>query len=410
MGAIHLLTDKRIRESNPPAGSKLVLRDGGNLFLQVRRAQDGVGINRSWIFRYERDGHQHPMGLGAYPEISLATARDLARAARAQLAVGVNPLLQRKQEKAARRLAAASTKTFDEVRDEYIKANRDGWRSAKHAAQWHSSLARFVTPVLGTLPVQMVDRVIIIKALKPIWRTKSETASRVRERVERILTYAEVHGYRPEGSNPARRDAIKIAMGKQPRKVKHHAAIAYQALPDFMIELRARPAIAARALEFAILTCARTAEIIGATWDEIDLAGKLWIIPPERMKSWREHRVVLSDSAARVIEQMDRDVEHVFPGPTPGAALSNMAMLTLLRRMGREGITTHGMRAAFKTWATEQTSFERELAEVALAHTLGKLDLAYQRGPMVAKRRELMAAWAQFIDSGIQTERQQAAG
>jgi integrase len=397
MGIIYLLTDKVIRHSNPPA----MLRDGGNLFLQIKAAESGQ-THRSWIFRYQRLNRDRHMGLGAYPEVSLATAREAAAAARALLAAGGDPLDQRHEARAAKLLAAAREKTFDQARNEFIARNKRDWTNEKHAAQWLASLTRYVTPVFGSLPVQAVNRAVILRALEPIWTSKIETASRVRERIERILDFSEARGYRPEGSNPARRGAIKAALGSQKKRVKHHAALPYAELPAFVAELRTRPAIAARALEFAILTASRTGEVIGATWDEVDLPGRVWKIPPERMKGGREHTVVLNDRAVSLLKQMHelRDGPYVFPGPKPKTPLSNMAMLTLLRRMDRNDLTTHGFRATFKTWSTEQTAFERELIEKALAHTLGRLDLAYQRGGMVAKRRELMAQWALFIDGG----------
>jgi integrase len=394
ISGVHFLTDQTIRKSNPPA----MLRDGGNLFVQIKAGQKGRA-SRSFIFRYQRDGRDRHMGLGAYPKVSLAAARAEAAKARDLLAAGIDPLDQRHTVKATKRLAAAREKTFDQCGDEFIARNQREWTNVKHAAQWRSSLSRYVTPTFGKLSVQAVDRAAVIRALDPIWRTKTETAERVRGRIERILDFAEARGYRPEGSNPARRGAIKAALGSQKKRVKHHAALPYAELPAFMETLRARSAIAARALEFAILTAARTAEVVGATWGEIDLPGRTWKIPGPRMKSGREHVVVLCDDAAGLLEQMQglHDGPHVFPGPKPGKPLSNMAMLTLLRRMDRADITTHGFRSSFRTWAAEQTAFERELIEKALAHTLGPLDLAYQRGAMVTKRRELVAAWAQYL-------------
>ena len=394
ISGIHFLTDQTIRKSNPPA----MLRDGGNLFVQIKAGLRS-GVSRSFIFRYQRDGRDRHMGLGAYPKVSLAAARAEAAKARDLLAGGIDPLDQRHTGKAAKRLAAAREKTFDECRDEFIARNQREWTNPKHAAQWRSSLTRYVTPVFGKASVQAVNRAAVIRALDSIWRTKTETAERVRGRVERILDFAEARGYRPEGSNPARRGAIKAALGSQKKRVKHHAALPYAELPAFVATLRTRPAVAARALEFAILTVARTGEVVGATWDEIDLPGRTWKIPGPRMKAGREHVVVLCDAAAELLEQMRtlRAGPHVFPGPKPGQPLSNMAMLTLLRRMGRADVTTHGFRSSFRTWAAEQTAFERELIEKALAHALGPLDLAYQRGAMIAKRGALMAAWGQYL-------------
>ena len=391
---IHLLTDQTIRKSNPPA----MLRDGGNLFVQIKAAKRR-SVSRSFIFRYQRDGRDRHMGLGAYPQITLAAARVEAAKARDLLAAGIDPLDERNSATAAKRLAAAREKTFDQCRDEFIARNQREWTNVKHAAQWRSSLTNYVTPVFGKLSVQAVNRAAVIRALDPIWRTKIETAERTRARIERILDFAEARGYRPEGSNPARRGAIKAALGSQKKRIKHHAALPYAEVPAFMAALRERPAIAARALEFAVLTAARTGEVLGAVWAEVNLHNRTWTIPPPRMKSGREHVVVLSDAAVELLEQMQelRDSPYVFPGPA-GKPLSNMAMLVLLqKRMGHADATPHGFRSAFKTWATEATTFERELIEKALAHTLGPLDLAYQRGAMIAKRRELMAVWGQYL-------------
>ncbi|HSR78500.1 MAG TPA: Arm DNA-binding domain-containing protein, partial [Xanthobacteraceae bacterium] len=248
ISGIHFLTDQTIRKSNPPA----MLRDGGNLFVLVKAGKKGV--SRSFVFRYQRDGRDRHMGLGAYPQVSLAAARVEAAKTRDQLAAGADPLDQRNSAKAAKRLAAAHAKTFDECRDEFIARNQREWTNPKHAAQWVSSLTRYITPVFGRLPVQAVNRAAVIRALDLIWRVKTETAERTRARVERILDFAEARGYRPEGSNPARRGAIKAALGSQKKRVKHHAALPYAELPAFMKALRERPATAALALRFAILT------------------------------------------------------------------------------------------------------------------------------------------------------------
>jgi integrase len=409
MRGIHLLTDKEIQNAKPSD----MLRDGGGLFVQIRLTKAGV-VSKSGIFRFERDGNDRHMGMGAWPAVSLATMRELAAEARDKLAHGINPLDERKAARLEKKLAAARERTFDQCVAEFVAKNKGGWKNPKHIYEWKASLERYVSPTFGKHPVQTIDNPIIQRALEPIWHDLYETAKRIRSRVERVLDYAEARGYRLAGNNPARRGLIEAALGKQPgpsKRVKHHATLPYQDLPAFMVELRKRTAIAARCLEFAILTVARTGEVIGCRWDEIDLANRLWIVPHARMKSGREHSVVLSDPAVRLLEQMQdlRDGDYVFSS-APGTPMSDRTMLTLLERMGYAGTATvHGLcRATFKTWATEATSFEAGVVEFALAHTQGKLDLSYMRGTMVERRRALMQAWSRFVNG--ESERQQAAG
>jgi integrase len=290
--------------------------------------------------------------------------------------------------------------TFDECREAYIRAHAAGWRNPKHHQQWENTLKTYCSPVFGRVAVQAVDVALVMKVLEPIWSTKPETASRLRGRIEAILDWAKVRGLRT-GENPARwrghLDHLLPARAKV-RKVKHHAALPYIQIATYLDELRKRESTAARALEFAILTATRTNEVIGARWDEIDLAVRVWIIPESRMKAGREHRVPLSDAAISVVKFMQsvRQNEYVFPGDSR-ASLSNMALLMTLRRMNRGDLTTHGFRSTFRTWAAERTSFPREVIESALAHTVGnKVEAAYQRGDMFDKRRRLMDAWAQF--------------
>jgi integrase len=290
--------------------------------------------------------------------------------------------------------------TFDQCAKAYITAHRAGWRNVKHAAQWTSTLATYASPVFGTLPVQAVDVSLVTRALEAIWSTKPETASRLRGRIEAVLDWAKVRGYR-NGENPARwrghLDHFLPARTKV-RKVKHHAALPYGEIGTFMQALRERDALAARALEFAILTAARTSEVINARWDEIDLQSKVWTVPAERMKAGREHRVPLSAPAVDVLKRMRevRQNDHIFPGERQ-ASLSNMALLMLLRRMDQADLTAHGFRSTFRTWAAECTRYPREIAEAALAHIIGDAtEQAYQRGDVVEKRRKLMDAWATY--------------
>jgi integrase len=315
---------------------------------------------------------------------------------------GVDPIEARAAGRTLAKIEAAKTITFKACAAAYIAANRTGWRNAKHAAQWDATLASYVYPVFGALPVGAVDVGLVLKAIEPIWNAKPETASRVRGRVEAILDWAAARGHRT-GENPARwRGHLENLLPKpaKVRRVEHHAALGYDDVAAFMTELRGQAGTAARALEFAILTAARTGEVIGARWAEIDLAERLWTIPAERMKGDREHRVPLSDAAIAVIEELrsaELQSEYVFPGGKEGRPLSNMAFLMLLRRMGKGELTGHGFRSTFRDWAAERTNFPGEVAEMALAHAIGdKVEAAYRRGDLVRKRRQLMDAWARF--------------
>lgn len=332
--------------------------------------------------------------------MSLKKARELAAEAHALRRSGVDPIEARRARRASAALEAAKAMTFDQCRDAFIADNKTGWRNAKHQAQWTSTLRTYATPIIGALPVQAIDVVLVMKILQPIWSTKPETASRVRGRIERVLDWAKVSGFRT-GENPARwRGHLDQLLPKKSkvRKVEHHAALPYGELPDFMVALRARTATSARALEFAVLTAARTGEVIGARWDEIDLQAKAWTVSAERMKAGREHRVPLSAAALAVLECMQkvRQNDYVFAGERH-TTLSNTSMLMLLRRMCRSDLTAHGFRSTFRTWAAERTSFPREVVEAALAHVVGDAtEQAYQRSNLFDKRRRLMDAWAEF--------------
>jgi integrase len=349
------------------------------------------------------DGRAREMGLGPRALYSLAEARAAAQEARKLRHQGIDPIEARRAAKVQKRLDAAKAMTFQECAHAYIAAHRAGWRNGKHAAQWEATLATYAGPVIGAFPVAAVDTALVMKVIEPLWATKPETASRLRGRIERVLDWAKVSGYRI-GENPARwrghLDHLLPARSKV-RKVEHHAALACAELPSFRVELCDKEGIAARALEFAILTAARTGEVIGARWSELDLLDKTWTVPTERMKARREHRVPLSASALAILEEMQGhragNDGFVFPGGKNGKPLSNMAFLMLLRRMGRGDLTAHGFRATFKTWASERTSFQNEVVEAALAHVTGsKVEQAYQRGDMFEKRRRLMAAWSEF--------------
>jgi integrase len=380
--------------------------DGGGLYLQVTEGADGTP-RKSWLFRYAVGGRERQMGLGPLSDVPLAEARNRALAARELRRAGKDPIAEREAERAEASLVAAKTMSFDECATAYIAAHRAGWRNIKHASQWTNTIATYCSPVFGELPVQLVDVGLVMKAIEPLWATKPETAGRVRGRIERILDWAKVRGYR-DGENPARwrghLDHLLPARGKI-RRVRHHAALAYAEIPAFVTALRGRDAVAARALEFAILTAARTSEVLGAKWSEIDSDARLWVIPAERMKAGREHRVPLADRALEIIKNMmaSKQNDYVFYGDRR-ATLSNMSLLMLLRRMGREDITTHGFRSTFRDWVAEQTDCPSAVAEMALAHSIGNaVEAAYRRGDMLDKRRPLMARWEKYCAASPRT-------
>jgi integrase len=369
--------------------------DGNGLYLQVSKWQ-----TKAWILRYQIAGKPRYMGLGSVNDFSLKEARDRARAARQQVADGNDPIEQRKEKKSALRADDAKRITFKDAAERYIKAHQAGWKNAKHGDQWRNTLETYAYSVIGDLPVAKVETAHVVEILEPIWNKKTETASRLRGRVESVLDWAKARHYR-SGDNPARwrghLDKLLPARSKV-QKVKHHPAMPYSAIPGFMERLRGMSSISARALEFTILTGVRTGETIGAKDGEIDCAAKLWTIPGERMKNGREHRVPLSDRAIEILQATPREKgsDWIFPGARKGKPLSNMAMLELLRGID-DSLTVHGFRSTFRDWAAERTSFPRELAEAALAHTLkDKTEAAYQRGDLLEKRRRLMTAWAKY--------------
>lgn len=377
--------------------------DGGGLQLLVKP----TGA-RSWVFRYMMAGKAREIGLGpaSGPDAtSLADARDLAAALRLKVKGGIDPLAERDRAAAEVLAAAQAAKvagvTFREAADIHIKANRDGWRNAKHKQQWENTLSTYAYPVLGDLPVAEVETAHVIQVLEPIWRAKPETASRVRQRVEAVLDAAKARGFR-KGENPARwRGHLDQVLPKTSKLSRgHHTALPYAELPAFMTDLRKREAVAALALEFTILTAARTGEVTGAKWAEFDFEAALWTVPSDRMKAGKEHRVPLSPRALEILEDARLlSGEHIFTGPQ-GGKLSGMAMAMLLRRMGVD-VTVHGFRSAFRDWAAECTGYAHEVAEMALAHTIGNaVERAYRRGDLFEKRRRLMTDWAVFCTDG----------
>jgi len=377
------------------------LGDGGGLYLQVTASG-----SKSWVFRFKDHGRLREMGLGSVHAIGLAEARKRAAACRQMRLDGTDPIAVKKAGKLKAKLEAARAMTFRQCAEAYIEAHKAGWQNAKHAAQWSSTLKTYAYPVFGALPVQAVDVALIAKVLEPIWNTKTETASRLRGRIERVLDWATVRGYR-QGDNPARwRGHLDQLLPARSRvhKVQHHAALPYAEVGQFMADLREQDTTSALALEFLILTATRTAEVIEATWTEIDLDAAVWTIPPERMKAKKEHRVPLSKPALAILKRLHkhRAGEFVFMGTKPGKPLSNVALLTLLERLGRSGLTVHGFRSTFRDWCAERTNFPREVAEHALAHSLAdRVEAAYRRGDLFEKRRRLMVEWGKFCDRPI---------
>jgi integrase len=375
--------------------------DGGGLYLQVTGAEAQA---RSWLFRYRVAGRERQMGLGSASLVSLSEARRKASEARRLRADGVDPIEARRAASERIKLDARRTMTFRECAEAFFAAKRAGWRNAKHAHDWRASLEQHAYPVLGPLPVGSIDTELVLKVLQPIWETKTETAGRVRGRIETVLDWAKVKGYR-QGDNPARwRGHIDhlLAARSKVRPVVHHAALAYAELPAFMARLIGQGGVAARALEFTILTAARTSETLHATWGEIDVVAKVWTIPANRMKSGKEHHVPLSDAALACLDHLHillgPDLPVVFPGTKTGRPLGGTAMLRVLAEMDRSDLTVHGFRSSFRDWAAETTYFPNEMVEMALAHAVGsKVEGAYRRGDLFLKRRQLMDAWASFL-------------
>lgn len=358
------------------------------------------GNSRSWILRYTAPtGRRRDFGLGSYRDLSLAEAREAAKKGRKKVLDGIDPIEAKREERHTLRAANARRMTFDQCVTGYIDGHGDGWRNPKHRAQWQNTLDTYARPIIGGLDVAKVDLALVLRCIEPIWKLKTETAKRLRGRIENVLSWATVRGYR-SGENPARwkgnLDQLLAAPSKV-SKVEHHPAIKYQDIGAFMAELRKHSGIGAAALEFAILTAARTGEVRGATWGEFDLDARKWTIPASRMKADREHVVPLSDAAVRVIHKMQDGKlgEHVFPGVKDGKPLSDMSLTAVLRRMGRRDLTVHGFRSSFRDWAAESTGYPSEMAEMALAHAVAnKVEAAYRRGNLFMKRVRMMQDWA----------------
>jgi integrase len=383
------LTALRVEKTKKPG----VYADGGGLYLRV--TPEGT---KNWIYRYTLNGRARWMGLGPLALYGLQEARGKALDARRLCYEGVDPIGVRQAVRDQARLEAAKAMTFRECAAAYIQAHRVSWRNAKHQGQWEVTIATYAEPVIGALPVATVDTALVMKILEPLWARAPETAGRLRGRIEAVLDWAKVRGYRG-GENPARwRGHLDKLLPKKSKIQKHLNALPYTELPGFMATLREQDGVSSRALEFTILTAARTSEVTGARWLEID--GNVWTVPPERMKAGKEHRVPLSDRALAIIGEAGE--AFLFPGAKSGSPLSPATMFMLLRRMGHR-CTVHGFRAAFKTWATERTNFAPHIVEAALAHANGdKVEAAYQGSDLLERRRALMAMWSDYCSTPVE--------
>jgi integrase len=370
--------------------------DGGGLWLQVR-SED----RKTWIFRYMRVGKARMMGLGSVHTIGLKKARERARSAREMLLDGRDPIDVKHWERAATRIAQAKLVTFKQCAEEFLRVSplAQAWSNDIHRRQWSQSLRDYAFPVLGSIPVDRIDVALVLKALltNDFWTEKRETASRVRGRIERILHWAKARNLRG-GDNPATWHNLRDILGGK-RQKEHYAVLPYAQLPAFMKKLRARDGIAARAIEFTILTAARSGEALNATWSEVNLQEKLWTIRPERMKSRKAHRVPLSEQVIALLEALPRTGDFLFPGEKHGTALSRYPMPALLKEI-ESNITIHGFRSSFSDWARERTAYPRDVVEMALGHAIkDKTEAAYRRGDALEKRRRLMTEWARYCAS-----------
>jgi integrase len=360
--------------------------DGNGLYLSI-----SANGGRRWVYLYRRDGRLREKGLGSAGTVSLKDARLAAEAVRKQLREGIDPIDSK--------VKPVTAKTFSECAEAFIASNEKAWKNAKHRDQWKNTLKAYAEPHIGKLPIDRISVDDVLKVVEPIWTTKTETASRVRGRIEAVLDWAAAREYR-DSDNPARwrghLDKV-LPPTRKVAKVRHHPALPYKDIPAFMADLRQRDSISARALEFTILTAARTGEVVGAKWDEIDDDNKVWTVPADRMKAGVEHQVPLSDRALAILKDIPRDGDFIFVGMKPTEGLSNMSMLAMLKRMDRTDLTTHGFRSTFRDWAAETTEFPNELVEMALAHTIrNKAEAAYRRGNLLERRRVLMDGWSDF--------------
>lgn len=393
---------KRASELNALAVSRLVEPGlhfvGGVAGLALQISKSGA---RSWILRLRVGGKQREMGLGGYPTVTLADARVRARELRLLLDKGVDPIAERRERKSALAADVAKAVTFEWCAKRFVDGKSAEWKNAKHAAQWSATLEQYAHPVIGKMLVRDVELPHVLRILEPIWETKTTTASRLRARIDNILDWSIVHGYRT-GPSPARWKGHLDKLLAKPSKVagvEHHAAIDYREIGLFVAKLRKQAGIAARALEFLILTAARSGEVRGATWQEIDVDAAVWTVPAARMKAGIEHRVPLSVQALDLLRRLPREagVDLIFPAPR-GGILSDMTMLAVMRRMDANAVP-HGFRSTFRDWAGEITAYPPEVIEHALAHRLkNKVEAAYARGTLFEKRRRMMTEWGNYCD------------
>ncbi len=408
---IHKLNDLQVKRSVPGD----VLGDGGGLWLVVRPSRTPRGTpSRAWVFAHRSPTlrRDREMGLGALPAVTLAKARARARGYREQLAEGLDPLQERERQEKQEKAAAASQITFKAAALEYIEANKAGWSNAKHADQWRNTLETHAFPLIGDKPVAAIDTEAVLNVLRPLWSTKTETASRLRLRIEAIIDRVIADTVAKGGHawlNPAKwRGHLRknyLPIPSKIRPVKHFAALDYRQIGAFVGDLKQRAGTAARAFEFLILCASRTSEVIGARWSEIEADGMVWTIPADRIKARRLHRVPLCARAREILAEMreahklDPSNPYIFPGDRRGRGLSTGAFLMLLERMDHGHVTAHGMRASFRTWGADRTAFTSDVCEAALAHATGDKTLdAYQRGELFDKRARLMDEWAAYIE------------
>lgn len=387
----HRLTAIRVQNLKKPG----LHADGAGLYLKVQE-----GGSKSWVFRFMRAY----LGLGSASSVNLAAARSRAADARQRLQQGQDPIEIKRQAENEARLVNARTMTFRDCAEAYMASHEPSWKNAKHREQWRSTLRRYLYPVFGDEAASAITTEMVLEALQPIWNEMPETASRVRGRIEVVIDWAKARGV-CIGENPARWRGHLANLLPKPSKiatVEHHAALPFVELPAFMSDLRLSTGLTARALEFVILTAARTSEALGARWEEFDLAQKTWIVPAERMKAGKPHRVPLSVRVIEILKELGtvKRSEFVFPGHKLGRPLSNMALLMLLRRMKKGDLTVHGFRSTFRDWAAETTNFPNFVVEMALAHAIGgKVESAYRRGDLFEKRQKLMQAWSAYCGS-----------
>lgn len=395
---INRLTDIEVKSASKSG----YLADGDGLYLQVTKAG-----NKSWVYRFSINKRKREMGLGPYPRVSLKNARDAARDCQVMVGKGIDPIDQKKRDRAQIIEDGRALKTFKEFAEEYIRDKSAEWSNAKHEKQWSSTLSTYAYSIFGNIPVGMIETDHVLRALKPIWQSKTETATRVRQRIEAVLDAAKAEGLR-KGDNPASWKghlSYRLPNPSKIKKVRHHPALPYQEASAFIRDLHERENVAARGLSFLIHTAARTGEVIGAIFDEFDIENAIWTVPAIRMKAEKEHRVPLSPPALEIVKTMEieRSNEFVFPG-LRGGGLSNMAFLQQLKHMGRDDLTVHGFRSTFRDWAAEQTAYPSDVVEMALAHTISnKTEAAYRRGDLFEKRRRLMNDWATYCDQISET-------